>query len=109
MNHFGVAIALGPEECRVRLLEALTVMMSVPHFSRPSESDVENILCKMFIELGQPFTKLLSQYIQKPFADLQYASLSFLFALVKHKWSLELLLQEPKYFFLTIGLRIILC
>lgn len=94
MNHFGVAIAMGPADCRVRFLEDLSIMMGVEHFSKPSENDAENVLQNMFIELGEPFPKMLCQYLQKPFEDLQKATLKLLLALLKHKWSMKLLLKE---------------
>lgn len=94
MNHFGVAIAMGPADCRVRFLENLSIMMGVEHFSKPFENDAENVLQNMFIELGEPFPKMLCQYLQKPFEDLQNATLKLLLSLLKHKWSMKLLLKE---------------
>lgn len=96
MNHFGVAIAMGPADCRVRFLADLSVMMSVQHFLEPSENDAENVLRDMFIELGDSFPKMLCQYLQKPFEDLQNVSLKLLLVLMKHKWAMELLLKEEK-------------
>lgn len=93
MNHFGVAVALGPAEARVSLLESLSDMFSVAHYAQPNEDDAEEVLNQMFRELGEPFPKMLCQYISKPFDDLKCATLSLLCVLVKHEWALKLFIE----------------
>jgi len=83
MNHFGVSIATGTEEMRVRMLQALQLMMS--HCESDNDSD---ILHSWWKELGEPFPSLLLSFLRQPLESTKAAVLELLVALFsKHRWA----------------------
>uniref|UniRef100_A0A0R3S582 26S proteasome non-ATPase regulatory subunit 5 n=1 Tax=Elaeophora elaphi TaxID=1147741 RepID=A0A0R3S582_9BILA len=88
MNAFGVAIASGPLDLRVRHIDALAMMFEVRDGVEDTEADT--IAQKWFSWLGEAFPSLIISYLSKPFNDIRISSLRLLLALFNHKWAIRI-------------------
>jgi len=83
MNHFGVSIATGTEDLRVRQLKSIQLMMS--HCESDNDS---NILHSWWKELGEPFPSMLLSFLRQPLEGPKIAVLELLLALFsRHRWA----------------------
>ncbi|EJD74604.1 hypothetical protein LOAG_18101 [Loa loa] len=87
MNAFGVAIASGPLDLRVRHISALSMMLEVK--DEVEDADADAVAQKWFNWLGETFPSVVISYLSKPFDDVRISSLRLLLALFDHKWSIR--------------------
>ncbi|OZC06056.1 hypothetical protein X798_06959 [Onchocerca flexuosa] len=88
MNAFGVAIASGPLDLRVRHINALSMMLEVKNEAKDAGADA--IAQKWFNWLGETFPSVVISYLNKPFNDVRISSLRLLLALFDHPWAIRI-------------------
>ncbi|KAL4001958.1 Proteasome non-ATPase 26S subunit family protein [Acanthocheilonema viteae] len=88
MNAFGVAIASGPIDLRVRHINALSMMLEVK--DELEDADADTVAQKWFNWLGEAFPSVIISYLNKPFNDVRISSLRLLLALFDHKWAIRI-------------------
>lgn len=88
MNAFGVAIATGPLDLRVRHISALSMMLEVK--DEVEDADADAVAQKWFNWLGENFPSVIISYLSKPFNDIRISSLRLLLTLFDHKWAIRI-------------------
>ncbi|EJW77336.1 hypothetical protein WUBG_11755, partial [Wuchereria bancrofti] len=88
MNAFGIAIATGPLDLRVRHISALSMMLEVK--DEVEDADADAIAQKWFNWLGENFPSVIISYLSKPFNDIRISSLRLLLTLFDHKWAIRI-------------------
>ncbi|KAK6101061.1 Proteasome non-ATPase 26S subunit family protein [Brugia pahangi] len=88
MNAFGIAIATGPFDLRVRHISALSMMLEVK--DEVEDADADAVAQKWFNWLGENFPSVIISYLSKPFNDIRISSLRLLLTLFDHKWAIRI-------------------
>lgn len=87
-NMFGVAIATGPLELRVRHMEALSLLFRSEHKS--SHHDVSDLLEKWWQYLGEGFPTVVVTYLTRPFEQLRHATLQLITNMLSYNWAVDI-------------------
>ncbi|KAM3724813.1 26S proteasome non-ATPase regulatory subunit [Dirofilaria immitis] len=87
MNAFGVAIASGPLDLRVRHINALSMMLEVKDENKDVNADA--VAQKWFNWLGETFPSIVISYLSKPFNDIRISALRLVLALFDHPWAIR--------------------
>ncbi|VDM99081.1 unnamed protein product [Thelazia callipaeda] len=114
MTAFGVAIASGPLDLRVRHMDALSMMFAVKDqdtdenktqgsatkrrviflFQKKvfnlKDTEVEQITHKWFNWLGEPFPIIITSYMSKPFYDTRISALRLLSIFFDYPWAIRI-------------------
>uniref|UniRef100_A0A183EDC3 26S proteasome non-ATPase regulatory subunit 5 n=1 Tax=Gongylonema pulchrum TaxID=637853 RepID=A0A183EDC3_9BILA len=94
MNSFGVAIASGPIDLRVRHIDALAMLL---RFRDGEDHETEAIANKWYKWLGDPFSSMIVAYLIRPFPDLRMASLRLVLELIGYKWAVGTLCRTSNF------------
>ena len=89
LNMFGVSIAMGPLELRVRHIEALSVLFH--NEEEIPKDDINAITQKWWTYLGEGFPAVIVIYMSRPFDNLRLATLQLLMNILSYGWAIEAL------------------